>query len=104
MKTIRYPIWKSILWSLGLLVYVVGTAYLTIYRPDIPFDYRIIRTLGWWGYQDLIHGLWVALLAVAAWQLVVHRHKTAGWVMAATTVLAAMLSTLRLIILRPPSF
>ncbi len=87
MQTTRYPLWKSVLWFFGILVYGLGAAALAAYAA-----WNMYISVPQYGYACIAGSLWAGLLAVGAWQLSTLRHKTAGRILAVMAVIAFVLS------------
>ena len=101
METARNPLWNSVLWFLGALVYAAGVTGLCLFLwVNLLGHYPLHTYLGdliSWGHQILPDGfwrslfnilayclgfspfgLWVGLLAMGARQVIAHGHKTTG--------------------------
>ncbi len=95
MQTSPYPIWKTVLWAVGILVYVSATTGLILFVVGADPIHAYVRgLLGDWNAIIAEGVLWVALLALGAWQLLGRGHKTAGWILAAAAGIAAVLACL----------
>ncbi len=84
-KAALRPLLKGELWSLAILAFALGISRLISFvaPPTSSLFFLVLAFL-----------FWVALLIATAWQVIVRRHKTAGWGPALLAVAAAVLPTL----------
>ncbi len=105
MQTTRTPLWKSALWSIGIVAIVLVVTGLGIIaawsliflrQPGFRLEhlnlsypvitYFLLISSPWVGV------LWIGLLTIAAWQLSVRRHKTAARMLAAMAGITLVVS------------
>ncbi len=100
-QPVLYPVWKTVLWFLGILAYLWATAWLSLLVMFNHWFWSVISPLGFWAFYIAPVFIWISLLAAAAWQLVVHGHKAAGWILAGMTIALALLLVGAMAIFRP---
>ncbi len=84
METVRYPIWKTVLWAIGILAYNFGAGLLIVmlYAPLAGFLYPTVELHRWAPLPPIVVS-WMALLVVPTGLLYVRGHRTAGVFMVA---------------------